>query len=240
MAVPVPVVVTAAGAPEPVARRENWSAAATRPVLASAFCRLRRGALAVLVRLQVICAAARTLAAGMVTVVPANVPKLAGLPVTAALASVQLADVRVKLGSTVSRIGTWVLQAVTVMGVGVAGAGCECSLPGRVAPAVVDSLVVAVEDVATAAVLMPRQTVFQRSPLAVAALAGRPPLCAAGTHTSQPCQVVLHAEVAEASKKITGPASTAALVLPAYPEARGTGPSIVNRKGPFSDPRTIE
>ena len=53
------------------------------------------GVITALVNLQVICAAGNTLAAGMVMSRPLSVPKLAGLPVTAELASVQVAVVKV-------------------------------------------------------------------------------------------------------------------------------------------------
>ena len=53
------------------------------------------GAITALVKVQVICAAGKTLAAGMVMSKPLSVPKLAGLPVTAELASVQVAVVNV-------------------------------------------------------------------------------------------------------------------------------------------------
>ena len=78
-------------------------------------------AFSVLVIVQVICAAATTLAAGMVIILPANVPKLAGLPVIAALASAQVADEAEKFAAGVSVIVTAVLKAVTVMAVGEAG-----------------------------------------------------------------------------------------------------------------------
>ena len=53
--------------------------------------------LAVLVMVQLICAASTTLAAGTVRTLPVRLPKLAGLPVKLALASLQVADVAVKL-----------------------------------------------------------------------------------------------------------------------------------------------
>ena len=74
-----------------------------------------------MVMVQVIFAAATTLAAGMVTTFPASVPKLAGLPVTAALASVQLAAEAAKFVAAVSVIVTAVLKAVTLIAVGKAG-----------------------------------------------------------------------------------------------------------------------
>lgn len=92
-----PVVVTAAGAPVPVACRRNWSEAASRPEAVKAFCRLIVGALPVFVKMQLICAAGTTLAAGTVSTLPARVPKLAGFPVTAALASLHVAEVVLKL-----------------------------------------------------------------------------------------------------------------------------------------------
>ncbi len=52
--------------------------------------------LGLLVKVQVIWAAGKTFAAGMASNCPVRVPKLAGLPVTAAFASVQLAPLNVK------------------------------------------------------------------------------------------------------------------------------------------------
>ena len=72
---------------------------------------------------QEICAAATTLAAGMVSTLPVSVPKVAGLLVTAALASVQLAVVAVKLGARVSVMVTAVFKVVTLLVVGEAGVG---------------------------------------------------------------------------------------------------------------------
>ena len=57
------------------------------------FCTATVAAFAALVKVQVIFAAGRTLAAGMVRTRPANVPKLAGFPVMEALASAQVAVV---------------------------------------------------------------------------------------------------------------------------------------------------
>ena len=96
MAAAVPVVLTAAGAPVPVTARRNWSGAARRPDAARAFCSLIFGATPSLTKVQVICAAGSKLAAGMVNNNPVSEPKLAGFPVTAALASVQLALAIVK------------------------------------------------------------------------------------------------------------------------------------------------
>jgi hypothetical protein len=96
MAASVPVVVTAAGAPVPVTASLNWSAAAMRPAAVNAFCKRILGAMPALVKVQVICAAGKTFAAGMVSNKPETAPKEAGLPVTAELASVQLAAVKVK------------------------------------------------------------------------------------------------------------------------------------------------
>ncbi len=78
--------------------------------------------LTVLVIVQVIWAFARTLVAGIVSTVPANVPKLpAGLPEAAAFPSVQLAAVRVKLGTTGSVMVTAVPVAAAKIGAGTAG-----------------------------------------------------------------------------------------------------------------------
>ena len=57
---------------------------------------------AVLMMVQVICAAGRTLAPGTVSTLPVKLPKLAGLPVKPALASTQLADVASKLALAAS------------------------------------------------------------------------------------------------------------------------------------------
>ena len=59
---------------------------------------------AVLVMVQLICAAGNTLAAGTVSTLPAKLPKLAGLPVKAALASLHVAEVAVKLAFAASVI----------------------------------------------------------------------------------------------------------------------------------------
>ncbi len=104
IAVPAPVVFFAAGAPVPTAVSENWSAALRRPDAVSAACRLIVGALPALVKVQVIWAAGKTFAAGTVMAEPATVPKLPTFPVTAELASVQLAVVKVKVELTVSVI----------------------------------------------------------------------------------------------------------------------------------------
>ena len=71
-----------------------------------------------LVIVQVILAAARILAAAMVNTLPASEPKLAGLPVIAALASAQLAAAAVKFVAGVSVMATAVLNAVTLMAAG--------------------------------------------------------------------------------------------------------------------------
>jgi hypothetical protein len=75
----------------------------------------------VLVIVQVICAAATTLAGGTVSTLPMSAPKLAGFPVTAELASVQLAAVAVKFVAGVSVKVTAVLKAGTVLATGAAG-----------------------------------------------------------------------------------------------------------------------
>ena len=69
--------------------------------------------LAVLVMMQLICAAGSTLAAGTVSMPPARLPKVAGLVVKLALASVQIADVAVKLALAASVICTCVPAVVT-------------------------------------------------------------------------------------------------------------------------------
>ena len=78
-------------------------------------------AFSALVRTQVIFAAATTLAAGIVTTLPAKVPKVPVLPVTAELESVQLTALAVKFVAAVSVIVTAVFRAETVIGVGTAG-----------------------------------------------------------------------------------------------------------------------
>jgi hypothetical protein len=78
--------------------------------------------LTVLVMVQVICALARILVAGIVTKVPANEPKVpAGLPEAAAFASEQLAAVNVKLATVGSLIVTAVPVAFAMIGAGDAG-----------------------------------------------------------------------------------------------------------------------
>ena len=123
MALPAPVVLIAAGAPVPVTVSLNWSAAAKRPEAAIAFCKLSNGAFPALVNLQVICAAGKTLAAGMAINWPVNVPKLAGLPVTAELASEQLAPEIVKKELAPSEICTIEFRVLTVVVGGTTGAG---------------------------------------------------------------------------------------------------------------------
>ena len=68
-----------------------------------------------------ICAAGSTLAAGTVSTLPARLPKLAGLLVNPEFASVQVADVALKLALAASVICTCVFAAVTRMAVGAAG-----------------------------------------------------------------------------------------------------------------------
>jgi hypothetical protein len=77
---------------------------------------------AVLVKLQVICAAGSTFAAGTVNTFPARLPKLPGLPVKLELASLQVADVASKLVLAASVTCTCVLTAETWMAVGATGA----------------------------------------------------------------------------------------------------------------------
>jgi hypothetical protein len=75
----------------------------------------------VLESVQRICAAATIFAAGMVTTLPAKVPKLAGFPVTAEFVSVQLTEVAVNLVPGFSVMVTAVLSVVTFIAVGDAG-----------------------------------------------------------------------------------------------------------------------
>ena len=79
-------------------------------------------AFAVLVKVQLILALVRIFAAGIVSTVPAKVPKVvAGLPEAAALLSEQLADVIVKFAATVSVTVTAAPVVVTRMGDAVVG-----------------------------------------------------------------------------------------------------------------------
>ena len=86
------------------------------------------GVMTALVKVQVICAAGKTLAAGMVINRPLNVPKLAGLPVTAELASVQVAVVKVKAELLPSEIWTTLFKLVTALATGTAGAAVAAAI----------------------------------------------------------------------------------------------------------------
>ena len=102
-------MVIAAGVEDKlVALKVNGPPAAPSVVFCSATVAVL-AVLTVLVKMQLICAAAKTLAAGMVSTLPASVPKLAGFPVTAELASVQVAAVAEKLAAGVSVTVTAVL-----------------------------------------------------------------------------------------------------------------------------------
>ena len=68
------------------------------------FCKLTVAGFAALVKVQVICAAGKTLAAGIVSNNPLSPPKLAGLPVTAEFASVHDAVVNVNVALEFSEI----------------------------------------------------------------------------------------------------------------------------------------
>jgi hypothetical protein len=108
--VPATVVEMAAGAAVRL-DTENTNAPPGAPVVVL---RTRTVAeIAVLVRMQLIRAAGNTLAAGTVSTEPARLPKLAGLPVKAALASEQVAPVAVKLALAASVTCTCVLTALT-------------------------------------------------------------------------------------------------------------------------------
>ena len=87
------------------------------------FCTATVADFAVLVKTQVICAACTILAAAIVSTLPDKVPKLAGLPVVPALASLHVAAVAVKLPFAASVICTAVLLAVVAMLDGNAGVG---------------------------------------------------------------------------------------------------------------------
>ena len=69
--------------------------------------------LALLVIVQLICAAGKTLATGTVKTFPDKLPKLAGLPVKLEFASEQIAEVALKLELIASVICTCVFTAVT-------------------------------------------------------------------------------------------------------------------------------
>lgn len=92
--VPTAVVVMAAGAaPRFATAKLNGPPAAPVVVLRTATV----AGIAVLVITQLICAAGKTLAAGTLRTLAARLPKLAGFPVKAALASLHVADVGLKL-----------------------------------------------------------------------------------------------------------------------------------------------
>jgi len=78
--------------------------------------------------MQVICAAGKTLAAGIESSCPISVPNVAGLPVTAEFASVQLAPVRVKYELAPSDIWVVEFNVLTLMAVGAAGAGVPATV----------------------------------------------------------------------------------------------------------------
>lgn len=109
-AVPIVAVVIAVGA-EARFETEKLNGPPSPPVVI--FCTVTVAGVAVFMIVQLICAAGKTLAAGTVKILPARLPKLAGLPVKLAFASVQLADVAVKLALAASVICTCVLVAVT-------------------------------------------------------------------------------------------------------------------------------
>jgi hypothetical protein len=77
------------------------------------FCKATVAGIAVLIMLQAICAAGKTLAAGTVKTEPLKLPKVAGFPVKLEFASLQLADVAAKLGLALSVISICVLPAKT-------------------------------------------------------------------------------------------------------------------------------
>ncbi len=108
--VPAVEVVIAAGAAAKLAT-EKLNAPPGAPVVI--FCTATVAGLAVLVMMQFICAAGSTFTAGTVNTLPANEPKLAGFVVKLALASVQVADVALKLLLLPSVICTCVLVDVT-------------------------------------------------------------------------------------------------------------------------------
>ena len=83
---------------------------------------------AVLVIVQLIWALGKTLAAGTVNTPAARLPKLAGLPVKPEFASVQVADVAVKLELAASVICTWLFAALTWIAVGLAGVAVAAAI----------------------------------------------------------------------------------------------------------------
>lgn len=97
--VPAVAVVMAAGAADKLATEKLNGPPATLVVV---FRMATVAGTAVLVMMQVICAAGKTLAADTESTAPAKLPKLAGFPVKPEFASVQVADVAVKLAVTVS------------------------------------------------------------------------------------------------------------------------------------------
>ena len=116
-AVPAIVVVIFGGAPvKLVAVKLNGPPG--NPVVIFWIATTGIAGLTVLVKVQVICALVRMLAAGMVSTVPASVPNVpAGLPEAAAFPSEQLADVRVKFATTGSVMVTAVPVALARIGV---------------------------------------------------------------------------------------------------------------------------
>ena len=81
------------------------------------------GVLAAFVNVQIILANGFRLTAGIVTTLPAKLPKLAGLPVVPEFVSVQVALVMLKLLLAASVSVTGFAVVVTVTGAGVVGAG---------------------------------------------------------------------------------------------------------------------
>ena len=85
------------------------------------FCKATVGPLTALVKIQLICAAAKMFAAGIVSTFPAKVPNVPMLPLMPEFASVQVAVAAVKFVAGVSVTVTAVLNADTFIGVGAAG-----------------------------------------------------------------------------------------------------------------------
>ena len=92
------------------------------------FCTATVAGFAALVKVQVILAAGKILAAGIVRTLPLNVPKLAGFAVIAELASVQVADEIVKLAFAASVKVTAVPDVETAIAVGVTGAAVPATV----------------------------------------------------------------------------------------------------------------
>ena len=108
--VPAVIVVIAAGTAERLATAKLNGPPAP-PVVT--FLTATVAATAVLVKLQLIWAAGKIFAAGIVSVVPLSEPKLAGFPVTAEFASLHVAALGLKLPLAASVTCTCAFTVVT-------------------------------------------------------------------------------------------------------------------------------